>query len=77
MVFYEDELGPDEEDLVEPYKEDVHNMVVRLVFLHQRLSLVSISAQKPPLLYSQPKDRRFSGIEIKLDKVLHIEEIEG
>ena len=77
MVSLEDELGPEEEDLVKPYEKDVHNVVVRLVFLHHRLSLVSISAQKPPLLYSQPGDGRFSGIEIKLDKVLHTEEIEG
>ena len=32
MVSLENELGPEEEDLVEPYEEDVHNMVVRLVF---------------------------------------------
>ena len=74
------ELGPEEEDLedlVELYEENVHIVVVRLVFLHHRLSLVSISAQKPHLLYSQPGDGRFSGIKIKLGMVLHTEEIEG
>ena len=71
------ELGPKEEDLVELYEEDMYNGVVRLVFLHHRLSLVSISAQKPHLLYSRPGDGRFSGIKIKLGMVLHTEEIEG
>ena len=45
MVFLEDKLEQEEEDLVELYEEedlvelyeeDVHNVVVRLVSLHQR-----------------------------------------
>ena len=35
LVFLEDELEQ-EEDLVEPYEEDVHDEVVRLVSLLQR-----------------------------------------
>ena len=36
LVFLKDELEQEEEDLVELYKEDVHDVVVRLVSLHQR-----------------------------------------
>ena len=36
LVFLEDKLEQGKEDLVEPYKEDVHDEVVRLVSLHQR-----------------------------------------
>ena len=37
MVFLEDELEQEEEDLVELYEEDVHDEVVWLVSLHQSL----------------------------------------
>ena len=68
MVFLEDKLEQEEEDLVELYEEDIHYEVVWLV---------STSAQKIPLLDFQPGDGRFSGIELELYKVLHTEEIDG
>ena len=77
MVFLEDVLEQEEEDPVEPFEEDVRGVVDWLGSLHPRGQLASTSLQKPPLLYFQPGDGRFSEIELELYKVLRKEETEG
>ena len=70
MVYHDDEVDLEEEDLVELDEEDGHGVVVELVVFHQRSQQVLISELKLHQFSFQPGDGRFSENEILLCKVL-------
>ena len=69
----EDELLQD--DLLGLGGEDVHDVGVKLVYLHPRTPPALICRQKPLPFFFQLGAGRFYENEIKLDKVRRIEEI--
>jgi len=75
LVVQDGEVELLQDDLLELDGEDVHNVGVKLVYLHPRTPPVLTCRQKPLLFFFQPGDGRFSKNEIKLDKARRTEEL--